>query len=524
MKRLPLGIQTYQQLAEENYLYVDKTADVHQMLTTAGKVVFLSRPRRFGKSLLCSTLASVFEGRRDLFTGLAIDALEWSWIEHPVIRIDFNAENYKNGVSALRTAIKTSLDSVSKKYKVKLSGESSAAKLSGLIEDLHAKYGQKSVVIIDEYDKPLLNTIDEPDIHLKLRDELKGFFGVLKSADAHLRFAFITGVTRFSKVSIFSDLNQLDDVSLDPRYAAICGITQDELERDFADGIKKFTAVNGLDVQGYTDKLRALYNGYRFTEADVKVYNPFGLINHFMKNGKFSPWWFESGTPTFLYKLMRERDFTITDLEGAEVQLREFTNFDIEGMQLLPLLYQSGYLTIKDYDDLDEAFTLGFPNEEVSSAFSSQLLIFLFPENGSTFCLKLPSLLNKGKPDDAMRLLQEFLAAIPYDAHEDTERYYHSMFDLIFRIFGMKTRSEVRIAAGRIDTLVETRNNVYCFEFKYNGAGHEAKRHTAAEALAQIDSKDYLTPWRGSGKQLYKIGAVFSAEKRNVSEWEISPV
>jgi hypothetical protein len=525
MKRLPLGIQTFEEIIEEDYLYVDKTAVIDRFLTTAGKVVFLSRPRRFGKSILCSTLVSLFEGKRDLFDGLAIDELGWKWTEYPVIRIDFNAENYMGGISALSSSIHTSLNSSARKYGVSLSGETNASKFANLIEDLYYKYQAKVAVIIDEYDKPLLSTIDAPKIHEKLRDELKGFFGVLKSADAFLKFSFITGVTKFSKVSIFSDLNQLDDISLRPEYADICGITQDELERDFSDGIIQFAGVNGLSQQEYKDKIRELYNGYRISEKRLTVYNPFGLIKHFVEGGKFEAYWFESGSPSFFYKLMQSQHFDIFDIEDCEMSVTGFTNFDIEGMQLVPLFYQSGYLTIKEYYSDKNAIKLGFPNEEVSSAFSSQLLKYMFPRRTTAFNWKFPGHLIDGQPEEAMELLHQFLAGIPYDVHENTERYYQGMLDLIFRMFGMNTRSEVRIAAGRIDTLVETVKYIYCFEFKLNNSVSDGEpqkqQYTAKDALEQIDNKEYLTPWKGSGKKQYKIGVVFDFAKRNISEWEI---
>jgi hypothetical protein len=504
MKRLPLGIQTFEEIIVDDYLYVDKTEVINRMLTTAGKVVFLSRPRRFGKSILCSTLRSLFEGRRELFKGLAMDKLDWNWAEYPVIHIDFNAGDYSGGKIELKATIDAALDGVAEKYGVIIKGVTPSSKFRNLFTALHSKYNQKIVCIIDEYDKPLLGTIDAPIVHEELRGMLKGFFGVLKSADEFLKFSFITGVTKFSKVSIFSDLNQLDDISFDSEYADICGITQGELESDFSDYIAKYSQTIGLSESDYKESLKTNYNGYRFSGDELTVYNPFGLIKHFTKKGVFAPYWFESGSPSFLYKLMQEKEYDIIDLEDCEMSVTGFTKFDIEGMQLVPLLYQSGYLTIKEYDSETNMITLGFPNEEVSSAFSDQLIQFMYPNIGTSFNGKFPGHLIKGQPEKAMELLHQFLAGIPYDVHEDSERYYHSMIDLIFRMFGLNTRSEVRIAAGRIDTLVETRKFVYCFEFKYNSEG--GGQHTAGEALAQIDSKEYLTPWKGAGKRLYKIG------------------
>jgi hypothetical protein len=535
MKRLPLGIQTFKEIVEDEYLYVDKTEIINRLLATAGKVVFLSRPRRFGKSILCATLHSIFEGKRELFKGLAIDELGWDWAEYPVIHIDFNAGDYIEGKKELKAIIDASLGDVAQRYEVTIKGDTPSSKFRNLITSLHNKYKQKIVCIVDEYDKPLLSTLNVPDIHEELRGTLKGFFGVLKSADAYLKFSFITGVTKFSKVSIFSDLNQLDDISLKADYADICGITQAEFEQSFREWISKFAELKGISGAEYKGRLREIYNGYRFSESSLTVYNPFGLIKHFMDDGKFMPYWFESGSPTFLYQLMKNQNYDIVDLENTEIPLSAFTNFDIEGMQLVPLLYQSGYLTIREYNTDTNMIKLGFPNEEVWSAFSQQLIVYMYPGARDSFYGKFPGYLIEGQPAEAMELLHRFLSGIPYDVHEDTERYYHGIIDLIFRMFGMNTRSEVRIASGRIDTLVETRRNIYCFEFKLNKADGEPgsaadsdikqqgshAHYTAKDALEQIDSKEYLTPWKGSGKKLHKIGVIFDSSKRNISEWEI---
>jgi hypothetical protein len=518
MKRLPLGIQVFEKVIEGNYLYVDKTAIIHELLTTAGNVVFLSRPRRFGKSLLCSTLGSLFEGKRELFAGLAIDSLDWQWNKHPVVFIDFNAANYADGKIALLASLEAQLNIIAEDHGVTLQGESSSTKLASLVRTLANKYNQRVAVIIDEYDKPLLGTIDAPEIHKQLRDELKAFFGVLKSSDEFLQFSFLTGVTKFSKVSIFSDLNQLDDISFNPKYAALCGITQEELERDFVGGITEFAPDNDLTVDGYKDKLRTVYNGYRFTKKDLTVYNPFGLINHFINDGNFAPYWFESGSPTFLFKLIRDQRIDIVNLGDLTISQQSFTKFDIENLDAVAVLYQSGYLTIKDYIEESGNFKLGYPNQEVSSAFSKQLLGFTYPNDGTYFADNFPEKLIFGQIDAALQMLKEFLASIPYDIQISDEKYYQSLLHTIFTMFGLRTRSEVRIAAGRIDTLVETKKYVYCFEFKLNSPD-STKQYTSKDALEQIGTKEYLTPWQGSGKQLFKVGVIFDYAKRNITDW-----
>jgi hypothetical protein len=519
MQRLPIGIQDFAKIREDNYCYVDKTALIHRMLTSSGSTIFLSRPRRFGKSLLCSTLAALFEARRELFTGLAIDSLDWQWEKHPVVRIDLNAGNYENGREALLDRIETLLMRCSGQNQVIIKGNDIASLFENLIIELYLKYNERVVVIIDEYDKPLLSTIDIPDIHKQLRAELKGFYGVLKSADEYLRFSFLTGVTKFSQVSIFSDLNQLDDISLESRYADLCGITQEELETFFPEEIEEYSAANGLSPKEYLQQLRSFYNGYRFSEKPLTVYNPFGLLHHFNKEGKFIPYWYESGTPTFLLKLIEAQHIDLLDIEDETVSYADFSKFDIETMRAVPVLYQSGYLTITDYDAENFLYTLGYPNTEVRSAFSKSLLEhFISPtyrEVGS-LCTTLPKALRAGDLDTAMERLTIFLSSVPYDIQIKKEKYYQTVIHIIFNMLGLTLRSEVRTSSGRIDALVETPKYVYCFEFKLKT---DKQSPTAKEALAQIKDKEYLTPWQGSGKKLIQVGVVFDYEKRNIGEW-----
>ena len=519
-RRLPIGIQDFVSMREEGFCYVDKTARIHQLITGSGRAFFLSRPRRFGKSLLCSTLGAIFEGKRELFgeiagrPSLAIDSLEWEWNKHPVIRLDLNPGNYREGTVILNSALSNALNNIADSYNMKLRGQFTTEQFLNLIQDMHEHFKKRVVVIVDEYDKPLLSTIEDKELHVAMRNELKGFYSVLKSSDKDLQFVLLTGVTKFSHVSVFSDLNHLVDLTLDPRYADICGMTQEEVEQNFEPEIKAVLEDTGKSREDYLGELRRFYNGYRFTEKLLSMYNPFGLLNHFDKNGKFLPYWYETGTPTFLIKLIVNQKLNIVDLNNMRVGFESFRKYDIENMDALPILYQSGYLTITDYDEESDQFVLDYPNLEVRSSFAKSLLKQYFQTSESSsnsLFVKLPNALTGGDVEGAVNALRQFMASIPYDIIKETENYYETAVHLIFSMLGLKCRSEVRIASGRIDTLVETRRFVYCFEFKLNG--------TAEEALAQIDSKEYLLPWTGGGKQLFKVGVSFDKEKRNIGDW-----
>jgi hypothetical protein len=327
----------------------------------------------------------------------------------------------------------------------------------------------------------------------------------------------LTGVTKFSHVSVFSDLNHLVDLTLDPRYADLCGMTQEEVEQNFEPEIEAVLENTGKSRETYLEELRRYYNGYRFSEKPLTVYNPFGLLNHFDKSGDFLPYWYETGTPTFLINLIIKQKINIIDMTNMRVGYEDFRKYDIETMRAEPLLYQSGYLTISDYDENKNRFTLDYPNEEVRASFAKSLLkqYLQVPDDRSrALFIQLPNALYDGDIEGAIDSLRQFLASIPYDIVKEKENYYETAVHLIFTMMGLNCRSEVRIASGRIDTLVETKNNVYCFEFKLNG--------TAEEALAQIDTKEYLLPWKGSGKKLFKVGVAFDCEKRNIGHWLVS--
>jgi hypothetical protein len=502
-------------MREGGYCYVDKTARIYDLITGSLSQVFLSRPRRFGKSLLCSTLGAIFEGRRELFSGLAIDSLDWEWKKRPVIHLDLNPGDYVGGgITELFATMNRTIERYAKEYEVSFEGETPSDRFARLIQLAAERYNEKVAVIIDEYDKPLLSTIDHQDLHETMRDALKGFYSVLKSSDEYLEFVFLTGVTKFSQVSIFSDLNQLTDISLDPRYSDICGITQEEMERDFKPEIDGIVQNNNKDRTDYLEKLKRFYNGYRFSKSPLTVYNPFGLLNHFEKGGEFSSYWYSSATPTFLIKLIEKQHIDVLQLGEQTVHASAFHKYDVETMEALPVLYQSGYLTIVDYDDEQNCYSLDFPNEEVRGSFAESLLekyLHVDIKNLSTFTMRFFGSFLKGDVDGIMNALKPFFASIPYDLIANTENYYQTVIHLIFTMLGLQCRSEVRIAAGRIDTLVETRNFVYYFEFKLNG--------TAKEALEQIDTRDYLLPWSGSGKKLFKVGVDFDKDKRNIGEY-----
>jgi len=517
MKRLlPVGIQDFVSIREDDFCYVDKTAGIHRMITASGRAFLLSRPRRFGKSLLCSTLGALFEGKRELFNGLAIDSLEWEWKQYPVIRIDLNPGDYTEGIATLKAGLQNILENAAMELELQLRGQMASDQFGNLIMDAHRKFGKRVAIIIDEYDKPLLTTIGMRKLHENMRTALKGFYSVLKSSDAHLKFVFLTGVTKFSHVNVFSELNHFVDLTLNPRYADLCGITQEELERNFGPEIDDVLQKTGRCRKAYLTDLSRFYSGYRFSEKPVKVYNPFGLLQHFARDGEFLPYWYETGTPTFLINRIIDQRVNIVELCNMRVGYDDIRKYDIETLSAESLLYQSGYLTIADYDEDLKQFVLDYPNDEVRTSFAKSLIEQYFrPCRESSACVKirLPRFLFKGDIDGVMDALQSFFALVPPNVINEMENFYETTLHVIFSTIGINFRSEVRIADGGIDALVETEDFVYCFEFKPEG--------TAEEALARISSKDYLLPWTGSGKTLFKIGVSFERGKCDIDDWKV---
>ncbi|MBB3842002.1 hypothetical protein FHS57_006031 [Runella defluvii] len=507
MRKYPVGIQDLGEVVTGGYVYVDKTPFAHRLITQ-GKYYFLSRPRRFGKSLFLSTLYYLFKGRKEIFEGLYIED-KWDWSKtHPIIKISFS--NIGHTEAGLYKAIEKTLIETAQTYNILLTSEFNADKFKELIQKLDEKYG-KVVVLIDEYDKPIIDYIDN-DIHgsalrkaIENRGILKSFYSILKDADPHLKLVFITGVSKFSKVSIFSDLNNLNDITLDSSYSGICGITQRELEDNFEEELKLYDA----------EKIKHWYNGYSW-KGPERVYNPFSLVNFFAKNGDFQNYWFVSGTPTFLMNLAKREQ--LYDFEQVEIDALQLDAYDIERLSLVPLMFQTGYLTIKQYDNEFGTYELGYPNEEVRKSYLT-FLANAYTENPNTSVQVLATQMrNALRIQDFAKVQSIFntiFKSIPYEIWQrENEHYYHALIHLTFRLLDIYVQSQVQTADGRADAIVILEKSVYAFEFKLDG--------DAEQALQQIKDKGYLTPYLHSGKTCIGIGLNFSKELKKVEKlvWE----
>jgi hypothetical protein len=510
-RKLPIGIQDFPSLREDGFLYVDKTAYVHR-LAQEGRVYFLSRPRRFGKSLLLSTLGAYFEGRRELFQGLAIEQLEEEWIEYPVLRLDLNAEVY-DSPEALEAILNRHLEKWEECFPGGKPERRLAERFLGVIERAASATGRRVVVLVDEYDKPLLQTIGKPELLAVYKDILKAFYGVLKSADAHLRFVLLTGVTKFGQVSVFSDLNQLTDLSTESAFAAVCGLTEDELVATFRPELERLAEVQNLSFEKSLAEVRRMYDGYRFHPSGPDVYNPFSTLN-LLRTGEFRDYWFQTGTPTFLVELLKKTDADLREIDGIEIMASDFSDYRLDADTPLPVIYQSGYLTIKGYDPTSGLYTLRYPNAEVKNGFLNVLLPnFTGAEKGrgGFHIAKFSRELRDGDVEAFLTRLRCFFEKIPYDLNDQSERHYQVVFYLVFTLLGQFLQAELKSAKGRADAVVWTPTHVFVFEFKLNG--------TAEEALAQIDEKGYAVPWEADGRTVVKVGVEFDKETRNLGRW-----
>lgn len=526
IRKLPIGIQTFEKIRTEHYLYADKTRFVWDLAQT-GEVYFLSRPRRFGKSLFVSTLKAYFRGKKELFRGLEIERLEdergeEAWQEHPVISFSLSGGRY-NEENGLADALNSVLEETARDYGLTgeyvISGKTLPMRFGSLIRNLHKKTGRRVVVLVDEYDKPLLETmIVNPAQEEKNRQLYKEFFSVLKDADEHLRFEFFTGVTKFSKVSIFSDLNHLADISLSNSVAGICGITEKELREVFSPEIARMAGERGLTEEACLDKLAQTYDGYRFSPEGENVYNPFSLLNAFREKD-FSSYWFETGTPTFLIHKLQNSAITPENLtDGVSCTEDELKNYRAESNNPIPLFYQSGYLTIRDFDREFRVYSLCFPNKEVEYGFLDSLVPIVFGQKDEEHPLSMRQMifdLRDGDADMFLRRLRSLFGAIPYpeNAAAHYEEMWRNQIFILLKLMGAYVECEVHTSAGRCDCTVRTSRYIYIFEFKVD--------KTAKEALSQIDDRDYAARFTADSRKLMKIGVNFDSEKRNISAWVI---
>ncbi len=510
-RKYPIGIQSFENIRKEGYLYVDKTALIYQLVQT-GKYYFLSRPRRFGKSLLLSTLQAYYEGKKELFEGLAMASLEKDWKTYPVLLLDLNAQRY-DSVDSLTSILNDTLCEWERLYGTQESETTLSLRFKGVIQRAAEKTGRNVVVLIDEYDKPMLQAIHNKELQSSYRNILKAFYGVLKSKDAYLQFALLTGVTKFSKVSVFSDLNNLMDISMDNRYAAICGITEQELVTDLGEYIRDLSETLQMSYEDLLRELQERYDGYHFVEDSEGLYNPFSLLNTFARK-KLGNYWFETGTPTYLVELLKENHYPLEHLTYEQATADTLTGIDTVDSSPIPVLYQSGYLTIKDYDSEFETYTLGFPNKEVEEGFTRFLLPYYAHIRSGSSAFHIVNFVKEvrsGDIDGFMKRLQSFFSDTPYELVRDLELHYQNVLFIIFRLVGFYTQAEYHTSEGRVDLVIRTDQFIYVMEFKLDG--------TAEEALQQIEEKQYALPFVSDSRRLFKVGVNFSNATRNIEKW-----
>mgnify|MGYP002672982296 CR=1 FL=1 len=509
----PIGIQNFENIRRGGYVYVDKTALIHQLATT-GKYYFLSRPRRFGKSLLLSTMEAYFRGKRDLFEGLAIEELEKEWAEHPVLHFDFGGASYDQE-DTLNEKLRRQLDSLEAYYGVTCRYNTISIRFDNLIEAVFNKTGRQAVILIDEYDKPIIDNLSRPELREKFRETLQGFYGVMKSKDEFIRLGFLTGVTKIGKMSVFSGLNNLTDISMDREYADICGISENDLKKYFPESVNELAEANGLSVKDCYLKLAEMYDGYHFHPKAVGVYNPFSLLNTF-KRREFLEYWFETGTPSFLVEVMRRTDYDITQLSDQEADTTMLTDIDSAFLNPVPLLYQSGYLTIKGYEPDFQIYHLGFPNLEVRHGFLNYLMRFYAPTEevtGTMLIARMTRDIRAGKPESFMERLDAFFARANYQIQADCEKDFQYAMYLIIELMGEYVETERATSNGRIDILIKTKDYIYVIEIKADS--------TPDEALAQIEDKGYARPFADDPRPLFKIGVNFSTATRRIDGWKV---
>ena len=511
LRKLPIRIQSFEFLRSEGYLYVDKTELVYR-LVTKGKPYFLSRPRRFGKSLLLSTLEAYFKGKKELFEGLAIEKLEQNWFEYPVLHLSLNAEKYDSR-ERLERMLELQLESWEEMYGVDKGTMTYSGRFITIIRRAYEQTGRRVVVLVDEYDKPMLQAIGNEELQKYFRNTLKPFYGVLKSKDGCIKLGFLTGVTKFGKISIFSDLNNLIDISMDEQYVELCGITEKEIHDNMEEDLYILADKQKMTYEEVCTELKECYDGYHFVEDSIGIYNPFSLLNTFYKM-KFGSYWFETGTPTYLVELLKKSNYNLQHITHEETDADVLNSIDSTSRNPIPVIYQSGYLTIKGFDNRFGIYRLGFPNREVEEGFIKYLLPFYTNIDVIESPFQIRQFVDEVEHGDCnafFRRLQSFFADTPYELIRDLELHYQNVLFIVFKLIGFYVKAEYHTSQGRIDLVLQTDHYVYIMEFKLEG--------TAEEALRQINDKHYAQAFASDKRTIFKIGVNFSNETRNIEKW-----
>ena len=506
----PIGIQSFEEIRNGGYVYVDKTALIYK-LTSTGKYYFLSRPRRFGKSLLVSTMEAYFSGRKELFEGLAMASLEKDWVSYPVLHLDLTGAAYLS-VDELYSKLNSFLSKYEERYEIRTGEHVASVRFENIIDVAYRKTGQKVVILIDEYEKPIIDNIDNPELMEQFRRELQGFYSVIKGKDNAIRFAFLTGVTKLGKMSIFSGLNNLNDISMDARYADICGITEQELKSNFGESVRMLAEMNGLSGEECYKKLASMYDGYHFHYRTPGIYNPFSILNTFNAN-EFRMYWFETGTPTFLVRYLKQGNYNLDNIAKNDVSVETLTGANYVSPAPITLMYQAGYLTIKDYDQRFNTYNLDYPNEEVKSGFLNSLSHLYAPAlaGGELSVYQFIRDIEKGDSKSFMERLTAFFAGNSYEIQGDLELYFQNVMSIMLKMMGLYVKTEYQTSNGRIDILFDTDKYVYIIELK--------RDQSAYIALKQIEEKGYDKPFLASGKQIIKLGINFSSETKTIDGW-----
>jgi len=512
--KYPVGVQDFESLRKDNYLYIDKTALIYKLVNT-GRYYFISRPRRFGKSLLVSTLSAYFQGKKELFEGLAIEELEKDWKRVPVFHLDLNNGKY-DSLEGLNAVLNDHLSRWESIYGTRPSEQTLSLRFAGVIERAHQQTGERVAILIDEYDKPLLQNIGNDEMQEKLRATLRSFYSVIKGNDKDITFGLLTGVTKFGKLSVFSDLNSPDDISISRQWSALCGITEEELCTQLSVGIDEMAEANGMTHDETLARLKKKYDGYHFHQNTEGVYNPFSLLCALRKR-EFEDYWFETGTPSFLVTLLKQSNYNLNNLVRERQTADNLNSIANAELNPVPMLYQSGYLTIKGYDERFRKYLLGFPNEEVEIGFISFLLpcyVRTTRESPDFFVEQFVEEVESGDVNNFLKRLQTMFADNSYTVQGDKELYFQNTMYVIFKMMGFYVDIERTTSYGRIDMVVKTNDNIYVIEIKLDG--------TADEALKQIEEKGYAAPYAMDKRKLYKIGINFASDIRGISEWKIA--